>query len=120
MTSEGEFAASYAEVDNVSSEGFEMDINKCYSNVRSTSSKTKPQCGLWPILAINFLFVLFNCTKEQLIEDPFSISVFISVSAVYSCPILATVHSKNSGVTRIPSLLHTHTKMEKGVSIEQI
>ena len=41
MTSEGEFASTYAEVDNVSSEGFEMDINKCYSSASNTSSKGK-------------------------------------------------------------------------------
>ena len=41
MTSEGEFASTYAEINNVSSEGFEIVINKCYSSASNTSSKGK-------------------------------------------------------------------------------
>ena len=40
MSGEDE-AATYAEIKDVSSEAFEMDVNKCYSNITSTLSKSK-------------------------------------------------------------------------------
>ena len=40
MSSEDE-AATYAATNNVSSKAFEMDVNKCYSNISSTSPKSK-------------------------------------------------------------------------------
>ena len=40
MSGEDE-AATYAEINDVLGKAFQMDVNKCYSNVRSTSSKGK-------------------------------------------------------------------------------
>ena len=40
MSGEDE-AATYAEIKDVSTEAFEMDINKCYSNIKISSSKSK-------------------------------------------------------------------------------
>ena len=40
MSGEDE-AATYAEIKDVSTEAFEMDVNKCYSNITSTLPKSK-------------------------------------------------------------------------------